>query len=850
MQARGTVTTDLNDRKVALRLPKDRGYEFKVPSDSVRFLGKGGSRFDQIWKVKAPVEAHNDIVDFFVVASGITDEPVKEQKSISLQIQQTVDKADLVIDIFRVASSSQVGEVIVLAVGQRVILQARVKNNGTAKVIGTGELKLDLGLTGLEFINPVDSVKAFTVGDLVEWEVQAPDKPVTVSRIISVNIHFYPLDENTNTKSESSISEQTLTVRTSSIGTVRVDSLYIASPLGARDGTVSTDQYFGVKAVISSERVKDPIQARIGFSSDDFSTASSTQNVTVEDSVEVFWEVKAPREKSVDFYRIWVTVTAEDENWEDYAITPASDTIKVRTEEKTTFSIKAGVTDPEWIEDRVSTGQKRFEIAAWVEHKGAPYVVSDSFTIKMAKPANYSFYETYEKTTTDTARWYFDAPEVPSTEADIFSFELIKVPSDSNSGKVGYIEAGGGAKDIKIYTVNKASLSLNALVTDPDPPSTTIWIGRQFEVTTQLINNGTANTKGQYKVGIELPEHFKLINSADSVKISTESEISWSVQAPKIITNRTDTLCFKLLEYPQDQYSGELAEVTNDSAHVVIVLDHGRLAVSSFSLRNRTAVTRGGQNIPVLGLRMESMGAGTTDTVHVHKLSFVIKDNNNEPIAPNRALSRITIVDHSTSQVLTELSESELPIKNPIQFFSEINPLKISGHKPDSIRVEVNIPRSTTETGFRVTLDSSAAVRAYDPASDSQVSIANAQGDDLTILGIESDYLVLISDDFSESFCNYPNPFGTPTTTPTKFVYNLREDSDIKLMIFTLTGDLVLSKSYTDSDIPGQAGLHDGDITWDGRNGKGYRVLNGVYLAYLTVKKTNETAMAKIAVVR
>ncbi|MDI6642091.1 MAG: hypothetical protein QME68_07260 [Elusimicrobiota bacterium] len=77
----------------------------------------------------------------------------------------------------------------------------------------------------------------------------------------------------------------------------------------------------------------------------------------------------------------------------------------------------------------------------------------------------------------------------------------------------------------------------------------------------------------------------------------------------------------------------------------------------------------------------------------------------------------------------------------------------------------------------------------------------------------------------------YPKPFP-PGSEELKIRYTLREDSEIKLKIFTLIGDLVREYEY-ESGIEGKSkGVPEGytEIKWDGRNGAGRIVSNGMYL--------------------
>jgi hypothetical protein len=109
---------------------------------------------------------------------------------------------------------------------------------------------------------------------------------------------------------------------------------------------------------------------------------------------------------------------------------------------------------------------------------------------------------------------------------------------------------------------------------------------------------------------------------------------------------------------------------------------------------------------------------------------------------------------------------------------------------------------------------------------------------------------VITENDLKRSFRNYPNPFGTPDRKKTHFIYYLAQDCDIDLKIYTLIGELVWSCSYSSSDPRGKRGVHQEDgITWDARNARGNKVLNGVYIARIKTSY-GETAMTKIAVIK
>jgi hypothetical protein len=72
---------------------------------------------------------------------------------------------------------------------------------------------------------------------------------------------------------------------------------------------------------------------------------------------------------------------------------------------------------------------------------------------------------------------------------------------------------------------------------------------------------------------------------------------------------------------------------------------------------------------------------------------------------------------------------------------------------------------------------------------------------------------------------NYPNPFNPDT----KFVFALPQAGEVKLNIYSLTGQLV--RELVDSRMP--AGRH--EISWNGQDQSGRVVANGVYWYQLVV---------------
>jgi hypothetical protein len=102
--------------------------------------------------------------------------------------------------------------------------------------------------------------------------------------------------------------------------------------------------------------------------------------------------------------------------------------------------------------------------------------------------------------------------------------------------------------------------------------------------------------------------------------------------------------------------------------------------------------------------------------------------------------------------------------------------------------------------------------------------------------------------DLAGSYGNFPNPFAAGREITT-FVYFLRAAASVSLRLLTPHGESVMTILDRAERPPG---LQEQDV-WDGRNGNGGVVRNGVYIAELVVDYADgqqERVLRKVAVVR
>jgi hypothetical protein len=102
--------------------------------------------------------------------------------------------------------------------------------------------------------------------------------------------------------------------------------------------------------------------------------------------------------------------------------------------------------------------------------------------------------------------------------------------------------------------------------------------------------------------------------------------------------------------------------------------------------------------------------------------------------------------------------------------------------------------------------------------------------------------------ELAASYANFPNPFAAGRQA-TRFAYHLAGAGRAWLRVLTLAGEPVVT--LVDGERR-EGGTHQDD-RWDGRNGAGRVVRNGVYVAELVVRYDDGTAarvLRKVGVVR
>ncbi|MFH1282201.1 MAG: S8 family serine peptidase [bacterium] len=96
-----------------------------------------------------------------------------------------------------------------------------------------------------------------------------------------------------------------------------------------------------------------------------------------------------------------------------------------------------------------------------------------------------------------------------------------------------------------------------------------------------------------------------------------------------------------------------------------------------------------------------------------------------------------------------------------------------------------------------------------------------------------------------EDLTNFPNPFPAYGRNDTTIQYYLKEDAQVKVVVYDLLGNLV-KRIDVAKGAPGQGqGGIQNQIVWDGRNGQGELVANGGYICIVKMDSGSETKVRK-----
>jgi len=725
---------------------------------------------------------------------------------------------------------------------QSVIQYSRNLKNVQATLV------LPEGNPQYKFQSTADSTQ--DVGSLspVKWVLNAPESPDGDSRKILIKITAFE-------KGNPLLFIDSVKVKTVLRARLQLVSA-ITFPESASEGRLTVSRPFQIRAEMVNLGIADAIgtgEMRINLGSTGCTFADTSENeikTTKVDSA-VIWNLVAPAvptpESSIS---VRLLNRPLDENTDDPAYVEEGDEraeILVRTVEMGGFQIATFIQSPEGAKDSVLSSHQELVVAVDANSFG----VADP-KAELILPGSFSFASDVKQKQTlepgeSSAQWRIKAPNdsVSSSELKIVCFgkdindETVTIKSDTAR--------------LVVNVIRRAEAKVVANIISPaQAMDNRVSINQQFVLRAYLENYGQADFgEGAYNLELVLPQDYT--TDDDLIRTTTgHNYVDWRIKSPSQATPAANMeVKVPPGAEPRDENSGEAVHFWQELRREVINIETVEKIVRVVPLENRTPniVSINQTNISMLGLSILNTEEGQfSNNIILNGFEIMIKDREgNQVEQPGQVISRIAITNyndpnHIFGQVTDFTSGSLVPI-----YFSQ--PDTISAGEAHSLDILVDITQAPSLDNVLLSINSDTNIFIQEEFTPKKPLLKGIRDESISELNLKSDFCMIRGNNLKDFFCNYPNPFGTPERPTTTITYYLEQDTDVEITIYTLIGELVWSQKYQANEPQGRKGPHDGDVIWDARNDKGYRVLNGVYIIYFKTG-SGENAMTKAAVIK
>ncbi|MFC1501813.1 hypothetical protein ACFL6A_00205 [bacterium] len=513
------------------------------------------------------------------------------------------------------------------------------------------------------------------------------------------------------------------------------------------------------------------------------------------------------------------------------------------------------ISNPSGARDQVVSSYQSFVVKALVHHQNMKDI-----TAEIALPYGYKTDDNVKKgVIEDSVLWQVNAPDFAIGQ----NFILVTTEGKDSLTDVSIIGNNGYPDTLEVVTVERADLSLNLSTLD-----NSVSLGQVFSVNAYVENIGTADVYGPVGVTLDpLPAGYT--TSDPYTQFFTTDVVSWLIKAPSQPTQEAVNIEASLTSVPLDENTNTEAFVSRRSDKVAVTTVGTWLSLSQYPRPDTLAglIEPGQIGVWLAAFELTNRGELGANGIEIYSTSFYVEDTGGTSIDPNRIFSRIRIAPMTplgssmildTVLVYGQISQLQGTIQptNPMNIFFNMRDLVIPARDTAYIAILGDISNDVEITDFRLNLSHGSLIDARDEFSPQiVVSVLDPLGDEIVDLGLYENQILPkeYTEPGSEPYLlNCPNPFGEPGKEETNIIYYLKEDTNVRFRIFTITGQLVWSRSYTQSDPQGKEGYHRigwDSVVWDGKNDVGQRVVNGVYILFM---KTDygDTAKTKIAVVK
>jgi hypothetical protein len=249
-------------------------------------------------------------------------------------------------------------------------------------------------------------------------------------------------------------------------------------------------------------------------------------------------------------------------------------------------------------------------------------------------------------------------------------------------------------------------------------------------------------------------------------------------------------------------------------------------------------VTANEPNLEVFDFLVKNGQTAGFTSVELTNLRVRVESAKGETIDPGEIASGARLVTSDSTVIDGTMSSSDISFALPAGVF-----LVASGTS-DTASVLLDIDTGLGDTNFRLAIEDATSVEVLDGVTANRIPAGTTGGG----FPLVTRWIHVLGASAQGAYTNYPNPFAAGREK-TVITYYLEKRSAVTLKLYTLWGAPVLTMIDNESQPPG---LYQ-NVEWDGRNGDGDVVNNGVYYLVLEIRGddgANATLKRKVGVIR
>ncbi|MDH3216980.1 MAG: Ig-like domain-containing protein [Candidatus Krumholzibacteria bacterium] len=243
--------------------------------------------------------------------------------------------------------------------------------------------------------------------------------------------------------------------------------------------------------------------------------------------------------------------------------------------------------------------------------------------------------------------------------------------------------------------------------------------------------------------------------------------------------------------------------------------------------------------VDALDLRVQNGSTPGLTPIALRTVRVEMENAQGSQVNPNTLLAAANLITSDSTIVPGVLNATEMVFTLPDSL------VIVPSGATDTLALTISTQTTLADINFRFAIRDSTSVQAIDAVSGSAIATGTISGLGFPLL---TNFAHILGTSSEGAFTNYPNPFAAGREG-TRITYYLDQNSRVSLKLYTLWGAPVITLVDNRSMNPG---LHQ-TVVWDGRNGEGDIVNNGVYYLVLDIQRANgnhEVLKRKVGVIR